>query len=97
MLGQGGGSEDVDETFAHHSMDGFGAFILRRNMFGPVRGEWLDRRALIFQVGLSTIRRPGGPASAASTAKIRSNTPMRLQCTKRLYSVLWGASRRCWP
>ena len=23
-------------------MDGFGAFILGRNMFGPVRGEWLD-------------------------------------------------------
>src|SRR6201998_473631 len=31
-----------DETFAHRSMDGFGAFILGRNMFGPVRGEWLD-------------------------------------------------------
>ena len=24
-------------------MDNFGAFILGRNMFGPVRGEWLDR------------------------------------------------------
>jgi dihydrofolate reductase len=23
-------------------MDGFGAFILGRNMFGPVRGEWPD-------------------------------------------------------
>ena len=23
-------------------MDNFGAFILRRNMFGPVRGSWLD-------------------------------------------------------
>ena len=23
-------------------MDGLGAFILGRNMFGPVRGEWLD-------------------------------------------------------
>src|ERR1700748_3591900 len=42
MFGEGGGAEGVDETFAHHSMDGFGAFILGRNMFGPVRGEWPD-------------------------------------------------------
>ena len=40
MFGEDGGSEGVDETFAHSSMDGFGAFILGRNMFGPVRGEW---------------------------------------------------------
>src|ERR1700729_1861260 len=42
MFGKGDGSEGVDETFAHRSMDGFGAFILGRNMFGPVRGEWPD-------------------------------------------------------
>ncbi len=42
MLGQSGGSEGVDETFAHRGMDGFGAFILGRNMFGPVRGDWPD-------------------------------------------------------
>ncbi|HEX5458577.1 MAG TPA: dihydrofolate reductase family protein [Steroidobacteraceae bacterium] len=42
MTGQGGGSDGVDETFAHRSMDGFGAFILGRNMFGPVRGPWPD-------------------------------------------------------
>src|ERR1700751_5546357 len=42
MFGKGGGLEGVDETFAHRSMDGFGAFILGRNMFGPVRGEWPD-------------------------------------------------------
>ena len=42
MFGEGGGSEGVDETFAHRSMDGFGAFILGRNMFGPVGGEWSD-------------------------------------------------------
>jgi dihydrofolate reductase len=42
MHGEGGGSERVDEAFARRSMDGFGAFILGRNMFGPVRGEWPD-------------------------------------------------------
>jgi dihydrofolate reductase len=42
MFGEGGGSDGVDESFAHRSMGGFGAFILGRNMFGPVRGEWPD-------------------------------------------------------
>src|SRR5579864_6620144 len=42
MFGKDGGSERVDEDYAHRSMDGFGAFILGRNMFGPVRGEWPD-------------------------------------------------------
>lgn len=42
MQGQPGGSDGVDERYAHRSMDGFGAFILGRNMFGPIRGEWPD-------------------------------------------------------
>lgn len=42
MFGKEGGSEGVDEGFAKRAMDGFGAFILGRNMFGPVRGPWMD-------------------------------------------------------
>jgi dihydrofolate reductase len=42
MMGQEGGSDGVDESFARRSMEGFGAFILGRNMFGPVRGDWPD-------------------------------------------------------
>ena len=43
MRGQEGGSAgDIDDEFAHQAMDNFGAFILGRNMFGPVRGPWLD-------------------------------------------------------
>ena len=42
MFGKEGGSEGVDDDYARRSMDGFGAFILGRNMFGPVRGEWPD-------------------------------------------------------
>lgn len=42
MFGDGTGSTDVDDAFAHRSMAGFGAFILGRNMFGPIRGEWPD-------------------------------------------------------
>ena len=30
----------MDDEFAHRAMDNFGAFILGRNMFGPVRGPW---------------------------------------------------------
>src|ERR1700757_2161623 len=40
MTGEGGGADGVDEAYAHRSMDGFGAFILGRNMFGPIRGPW---------------------------------------------------------
>lgn len=42
MFGKGGGSEGVDEDFAHRSMDGFGAFILGRYMFAHSRGAWTD-------------------------------------------------------
>ena len=42
MHGQEGGSIDVDDEFARRAMENFGAFILGRNMFGPVRGPWPD-------------------------------------------------------
>ena len=43
MHGQAGGTVgDVDDQFAHQAMDNFGAFILGRNMFGPIRGAWQD-------------------------------------------------------
>src|SRR5712664_384109 len=43
MVGkEGGTTEDVDDMFAQRSMENFGAFILGRNMFGPVRGPWPD-------------------------------------------------------
>ncbi|EHH02587.1 DNA-binding protein [Agrobacterium tumefaciens CCNWGS0286] len=42
MFGEEGGSTGIDERFAAGSMEGIGAWILGRNMFGPVRGEWPD-------------------------------------------------------
>jgi dihydrofolate reductase len=42
MVGKEGGSDGIDERYAARSMAGFGAFILGRNMFGPVRGPWPD-------------------------------------------------------
>ncbi|MCW1886538.1 dihydrofolate reductase family protein [Luteolibacter flavescens] len=40
--GESGGSTGVDNDFARRGFDGIGAWILGRNMFGPVRGEWPD-------------------------------------------------------
>ncbi|GJE13624.1 MULTISPECIES: dihydrofolate reductase family protein [Methylobacterium] len=37
MIGQEGGTDD---RFADAAMDGFGAFILGRNMFGPAGDDW---------------------------------------------------------
>jgi dihydrofolate reductase len=42
MFGNEGGTEGVDDDYARRSMEGFGAFILGRNMFAPSRGEWTD-------------------------------------------------------
>ncbi len=35
-----GGETGIDDSFAAESMSGKGAWILGRNMFGPVRGPW---------------------------------------------------------
>jgi len=40
--GGGGGETGIDDSFAAESMSGKGAWILGRNMFGPVRGPWPD-------------------------------------------------------
>ena len=44
MHGDSGGETGPDDTFARRAMEGFGAFILGRNMFGPIRGEWPDEQ-----------------------------------------------------
>jgi dihydrofolate reductase len=42
MFGQEGGAAGPDEDFAARSFQNVGAWILGRNMFGPVRGPWPD-------------------------------------------------------
>ena len=42
MFGQDGGSTGLDDEFARKSMENIGAWILGRNMFGPIRGPWPD-------------------------------------------------------
>jgi len=40
MYGDEDGTTGVDDVFARRSFDNVGAWILGRNMFGPVRGPW---------------------------------------------------------
>ena len=42
LHGQSGGDQGVDNDFAARSFENVGAWILGRNMFGPVRGPWKD-------------------------------------------------------
>ena len=42
MHGIGDGEKGVDNAVALRGFDNFGAWILGRNMFGPVRGPWPD-------------------------------------------------------
>ena len=42
MHGLGAGEKGIDNDIAEQGFEGIGAWILGRNMFGPVRGPWPD-------------------------------------------------------
>ena len=42
MIGKDGGTTGPDDDFAARGIENLGAWILGRNMFGPVRGPWPD-------------------------------------------------------
>jgi dihydrofolate reductase len=42
MQGESGGTTGIDNEIAAQSFENVGAWILGRNMFGPVRGSWKD-------------------------------------------------------
>ena len=42
LFGKNGGTTGPDDDFAASGFEGVGAWILGRNMFGPVRGPWPD-------------------------------------------------------
>ena len=42
VQGKSGGTSGVDDDFAARAITGVGAYIMGRNMFGPVRGPWPD-------------------------------------------------------
>lgn len=41
-FGQSGGETGIDNDFGRRGMADLGAWILGRNMFGPIRGDWPD-------------------------------------------------------
>jgi len=42
MFGQDDGAAGIDDDFAARGFAGIGAWIMGRNMFGPIRGDWPD-------------------------------------------------------
>ena len=42
VAGEPGGTTGIDDDFARRGMESLGAWILGRNMFGPIRGPWPD-------------------------------------------------------
>ena len=42
LFGKDGGTAGVDDEFAARGFRNVGAWILGRNMFGPIRGAWPD-------------------------------------------------------
>jgi dihydrofolate reductase len=42
MFGNEGGTTGIDDTYAAKADEGVGATIMGRNMFGPIRGPWLN-------------------------------------------------------
>src|ERR1700686_1064762 len=42
MHGREGGTTGIDDDFARRGFENIGAWIIGRNMFGPVRGPWPD-------------------------------------------------------
>src|SRR5687768_13643069 len=44
MYGGNPGTTGIDDDFAARSLSGLGAWIMGRNMFGPVRGPWPDEK-----------------------------------------------------
>lgn len=42
LQGREGGETGIDEDFAARGLSGMGAWIMGRNMFGPIRGPWPD-------------------------------------------------------
>ena len=64
MFGNEGGATGIDDDFAALGFKNIGAWILGRNMFGPIRGPWPD---IPGKDGGVTIRRTTLPSSCLPT------------------------------
>lgn len=62
-------ANDADTTAEAWLMRPRGAYVMGRNMFGPIRGEWDEDWD-----GLATMLRTSRIASAASSSMVRSSS-----------------------
>ena len=56
LYGDGVGTEGVDNNFAEKSFDNLGAWIMGRNMFGPIRGGWPNDEWNTARIGRASVR-----------------------------------------
>lgn len=68
MSGKEQGTTGIDEDFAARGFDNIGAWILGRNMFGPVRGPWPDQS---WRAGGAKTRPITAPSSSSQTMRVR--------------------------
>ena len=66
--GGSGGSVGVDDDFAAAGFENIGAWILGRNMFGPVRGPWPDEAG---KAGGATSRHTTCRCSCSRITRVR--------------------------
>ncbi len=84
------GTTGVDDDFARRGFENVGAWILGRNMFGPVRGPWPDE-TLARLVG----REPALPRAGLRAHASRAARRWRWMAARRSTSSPAGSKRRC--
>ena len=79
----GGGSSGIDNKIAAQAFENVGAWILGRNMFGPVRGPWQDHSwkgwwgdTPPYHTPVFCSRITRGPPSRCKVAQRSTSSPM---------------------
>ena len=81
LFGADGGTTGIDDEFAARGFKNVGAWMLGRNMFGPVRGSWPDMNWKGWWGGQPTLSRSNfhldsSPAPAHPDGR-RNDVPLR--------------------
>src|SRR6266576_3907767 len=63
LFGADGGTTGIDDDFAARGFKNVGAWILGRNMFGPIRGSWPRHELERLVGGQPTVSRSNGCAT----------------------------------
>ncbi len=83
MQGQEVGETGVDDAMAAKGFEGIGAWIMGRNMFGPVRGPWPDESA----------GRAGGRRAGPRRGRAERGTPTARRCRAGRHRLRHGPGR----